>query len=177
MRRELFLHFAFWLSFFIFITLIHQYFNLGYWLFWVGGLIGIFLPDIDHFIYAYFVKPQDLTSQRIGYLIDKRNIQRSIELMYETRSERKGLIFHTILFQMIFLVLTFWMMSSSGSLFGRGLVLSFALHLAVDQLIDLTEIGNLNNWFKDLPFVLDVDKSKTYWMITTIIVLVFGFFL
>jgi|SRR5688572_10267716 len=175
MKRELFIHLAFWFAFFVFITLIRQYFSFSYWPFWVGGILGIFLPDLDHLIYVLFVKPEELTSQRVGYLIDKKDVKRSVELLYETRTERRGLIFHTIFFQIIFLVLTFWMMSSSGSLFGRGLVLSFALHLSVDQLVDLTELKSFNNWFKDLPFTLDLNKSKVYWMVTTVIVLVFGF--
>ena len=177
MRKELFLHFAFWAAFFLFITLIRQYFDLSYWPFWVGGFVGVFLPDIDHLIYVYFVQPQELTSQRVGYLVNKKELKRSVELLYETRSERRGLIFHTLLFQIIFFVLTFWVMSSSGSLFGQGLVLSFALHLSVDQIVDLTEVGNLNNWFKDLPFSLDPKQSRTYWIVTTIMVLLFGFFL
>ncbi len=177
MRKELFIHFSFWAVFFILITLIRQYFSLDYWPFYIGGLVGIFLPDIDHIIYVYFVKPQELTSQRVGYLVEKSDIKRSIELLYETRSERRGLIFHTIFFQLIFLVLTFWMMSSSGSLFGKGMVLSFALHLSVDQLVDLRDLESLGNWFKDLPFQLDLKQSKIYWMVITILVLVFGFFL
>jgi len=177
MKRELFLHFSFWFAFFLFITLIRQYFNLGYWPFWVGGILGVFLPDIDHIIYVYFVQPQELTSQRVGYLVDKKEIKRSVELLYETRSERRGLIFHTILFQVIFLVLTFWMMSSSGSLFGQGLVLSFALHLSVDQIVDLTEMGNLSNWFKNLPFSFNEQQSRIYWLTSTVLILLFGFFL
>lgn len=177
MRREFFLHFAFWFSFFVFITLIRQYFDLGYWLFWAGGLLGIFLPDLDHLIYAYFVKPQELTSQRVGYLINKNDIKRTVELLYETRSERKGLIFHTIFFQIIFLILTFWMMSSSGSLFGKGLVLSFALHLSVDQIVDLTETQSFDNWQRDLPFKFNLDKAKIYWLVVLLFVGVFGFFL
>jgi len=177
MRRELFLHFSFWFAFFIFITLVRQYINLNYWPFWIGGLLGVFLPDIDHIIYVYFVQPQELTSQRVGYLMDKKEVKRSVELLYETRSERRGLIFHTIFFQIIFLVLTFWMMSSSGSLFGQGLVLSFALHLSVDQIVDLTEMGNLSNWFKNLPFSLDLKQSQIYWLTSTALVVLFGFFL
>jgi len=177
MRRELFLHFAFWFAFFLFVTLARRYFNLGYWPFWVGGLLGVFLPDLDHIIYVYFVQPQELTSQRINHLVDKKEIKRSVELLYETRGERRGLIFHTILFQIIFLILTFWMMSSSPSLFGQGLVLSFARHLSVDQVVDLIEVGSLNNWFKDLPFQLDLKQSKFYWMATTVLILIFGFFL
>jgi hypothetical protein len=177
MKRELFLHFAFWFSFFVFITLFKQYFNLSYWPFWVGGIIGTILPDLDHIIYFYLVSPTDLTSQRFNFLLQKKEIGRMISLLYETRNERTGLIFHTFLFQVIFLVLTFWLLTSSGSIFGRGLVLAFSMHMIIDQLIDLNEMGNLSNWTKNFPFVLDEQKTKIYWVGMLVINLLIGFFL
>jgi hypothetical protein len=174
MRRELFIHFSFWFAFFVLVAVVKNYFALGYWLFWLGGLVGVILPDIDHLIYVYFIKPTDLTSQRVDFLVAKKDYRRSIELLYETRQERKGLIFHTIFFQAIFFILTFWMLSSSGSYFGRGLTLSFILHLSVDQLIDLNDMGSLGNWFTYLPFGLDFKQSKKYWMISTAVILLLG---
>jgi hypothetical protein len=174
MKRELFIHFSFWFAFFVFIAVFKQYFALVYWQFWLGGLLGVILPDIDHIIYVYFIKPTDLTSQRVNYLVNKKELLRSVELLYETRNERKGLIFHTIFFQLIFFILTFWMLSSSGSYFGRGLVLSFILHLSVDQLIDLTELKNLENWFTYLPFKLDFNQCKKYWIASTAVIVLLG---
>jgi hypothetical protein len=176
-KRDLLIHLAYWFSFFVFITLARQYFDLSYWAFWLGGLFGIILPDIDHLIYVYFVKPQDLSSQRVGYLINKKEIKRGIYLLYETRSERKELIFHSVFFQIIFLVLTFWVMSSSGSLFGRGLVLSFALHLSIDQVIDLTELKSFDNWLKLSPIIFDSNKAKIYVLVVILLVCFFGFLL
>lgn len=175
MRRELFLHLSIWFIFFVLVTLVNRFFSLGYWPFWVGGLIGVFLPDLDHLIYVYFVMPHELTSQRVNDLVEKRQIWRSVQLLYETRSERRGLIFHTIFFQIIFLVLTFWMISSSGSLFGRGLALSFALHLSVDQIMDIRVLGSLDNWHKYLPVYIDPSKAKTYWTITFALLCILGF--
>jgi hypothetical protein len=175
MRRELFLHFAFWFSFFLFVAIVRQYFSLGSWSFWLGGLVGIFLPDLDHIIYVYFVQPQELTSLRVNHLVGKKDLRRGVELLYETRGERRGLIFHTVFFQLIFLVLTFWMMSSSGSLFGKGLVLSFALHLSIDQIVDLTEVGNFDNWLRYSPIQLDFKRAKNYWLITLILLCIMGF--
>lgn len=174
MRRELFIHFSFWFAFFVAIAVFKNYFTLSHWPFWLGGLIGVVMPDIDHLIYVYFIKPTDLSSQRINYLINKKTLLRSVELMYETRTERRGLVFHTIFFQLIFFILTFWMLSSSGSYFGRGLVLSFILHLSIDQLIDLNDLKNLENWFTNLPFKLDLTQSKIYWRISTAIILLLG---
>ena len=190
MKRELLIHLSFWFSFFVFITLIRGHFNLSYYPFWIGGLVGVILPDIDHIIYAFFIKPTDLTSQRIGYLLNKKEIKRSVELLYETRNERIGLIFHSIFFQIIFLILTFWMMSSSGSIFGKGLVLSFALHLAIDQIMDITDLNSFDNWLrfssamneqamliKNYPFSMDLSQSKIYWLSTTVVLCLFGLLL
>ena len=175
MRRELFIHYSFWFSFFVFVAIVKHYLALPYWGFWLGGLFGTILPDLDHIIYFYLVKPVELTSQRFNFFLEKHAIGRMFTLLYETRSERTGLIFHTIFFQIIFFVLTFWMMSSSGSIFGKGMVLAFALHLLIDQIMDLTELGNFDNWFKNLPFKLDLAQSKIYWMVATVITLGMGF--
>jgi hypothetical protein len=175
MRRELFLHYSFWFSFFVFIAIIKHYLALPYWGFWLGGIFGTVLPDIDHVIYFYLVKPVELTSQRFNFLLEKRAIGRMFSLLYETRSERNGLIFHTIFFQIIFFILTFWMLSSSGSYFGKGMVLAFGLHLLIDQVIDLVELGSFENWFKNLPFRLDVAQSRIYWMVATVLTLGMGF--
>jgi len=175
MRRELFIHLSFWFALFVAVAVVRHYFALGYWAFWVGGLVGVILPDLDHLIYVYFVKPGDLTSQRINYLVNKRELVRSVELLYETRTERKELIFHTIFFQLIFFVLTFWMLSSSGSYFGKGLVLSFIFHLSVDQLMDFDSLKSLDNWFTNLPVKWDLKQSRVYWTTSTAIILLLGF--
>jgi len=174
MKRELFIHFSFWFAFFVFIAVLKHFFVLSDWQFWAGGLLGLILPDIDHIIYIYFVKPTDLSSQRINHLVGERKLWRSIELLYETRDERKGLIFHTIFFQLIFFVLTFLMLSSSSSILVHGLVLSFLIHLSVDQLIDLNDQKSLDNWSTYLPFKLDYKQSKNYWIISTAVTLLFG---
>lgn len=175
MRRELFIHFSLWFSFFVFVAIVKHYFSLDSWLFWVGGVTGVFLPDLDHIIYVLFLRPQELTSQRFNFLVNRKEIKRAVELLYETRGERTGLIFHTVLFQIIFLILTFWMMSSSGSLFGHGLVLSFALHLSVDQIVDLIELQNFNNWLKLTVINLNFKKAQIYWLVTLLLVLMMGF--
>lgn len=177
MKRELFIHFSFWFFFFVFVAIFKHFFALPYWSFWLGGIVGTLLPDIDHIIYFYFVAPTDLTSQRFNFLLQKKEIIRMITLLYETREERKNLIFHTAFFQVIFFIVTFWFLTSSGSLFGRGLVLAFSLHLAIDQLIDLTNLKSFDNWLKYSPWYLDYKNAMNYWYMTTGLLLVFGLLL
>jgi hypothetical protein len=177
MRRELTTHFIYWAVFFAFLILIKQYFNLNVILFILGGILGVFLPDLDHFIYAYFIKPGDLTSQRFQYLTGKSELKRSVELLYETREERRELIFHSIFFQGIFFVLMFWILSSSNSLLGRGVAISFMLHLCIDQLTDLKNSGNLDNWYKNLPYKLDPHGAKIYWITSTAVICLMAVFM
>lgn len=138
--------------------------------------MGTILPDIDHLLYLY-LRPQELTAQRVGFLIDKHEVKRVLTLLYQTRSERRDLIFHTGFFQLIFLVLTFWILTSSGSLFGRGLVLAFSLHLLIDQIVDLTEMQSFDNWLKYSPWAVDLSKAKLYWLVMVLLLCLFGFLL
>lgn len=177
MRREVFAHLAFWFSFFVLISIFRGYLSLTYWPFWLGGLIGTILPDVDHLIYVLFLNPHELTSQRVNFLFKKREVLRVVALLYETRNERKNLIFHTFLFQIIFFILTLFIVSSSASLLVRGMVLAFSLHLVVDQLADILEVKNLSNWGLLLSSELDFSKSNLYISASFLLILIMGFFM
>ena len=110
-------------------------------------------------------------------MLGKGEVFKTLDLLAETRYERTKLIFHTIFFQVIFFILSFLVISSSGSIFGRGLVLAFLLHLSIDQIIDLKETGGFSNWMRDMPFVLDRTRTIYYVIATLLIILLFGFLL
>jgi hypothetical protein len=95
-------------------------------------------------------------------MVGKRDIKGAWDLLAMTRSERKDLIFHSVLFQLVFLVLAFFILSSKASLLGRGIVTAFFLHLVLDQVIDYRSIGNIDNWFKNFPFALFPKEQKYY---------------
>jgi hypothetical protein len=177
MKRELFVHFAFWFLFFVLISIFRHFMSLSFWPFWVGGAIGTLLADVDHLIYIFFLNPQELTSQRVNFLVKKKEVSRAASLLYETRSERKNLVFHTFLFQIIFLVVTFFIVTSSASLFVNGIVLAFSLHLLVDELADFLEMGSLSNWGQLLPHGLDKRKSMLYISFVFFLVCIMGFFM
>lgn len=177
MRKELLVHLAYSFSFLVFVSLTHNYLHLEYWPFWIGGIFGTFLPDIDHVIYVLFMRPQELTSQRVGFYLNKKDFKKALFVLYDTRNERRGLIFHTVFFQAIFLVLCFLILSSSGSPFGKGMVLAFALHLVVDQIVDLTELGSFENWLNLFPFKMTFQNARTYWIVTSSITVVMGLFM
>lgn len=176
MKKEIFIHFAFLVSFLIFVSLVKNYLSFSYWPLWLGGIIGTVLPDVDHFIYILFLKPYELTSQRASSMLEKRSIIRTLEFLAETRYERTKIIFHTAAFQLVFVLLAFWVLTSSGSIFGRGLVTAFLLHLVVDQAVDFNQMGNLSNWFKDFPVSIE-GREKLYWAGNILVLLIFSFLL
>jgi len=177
MKKELVTHFSFMIALFIFISLYRGWFDLVYLPFWVGGILGTILPDIDHLIYVYFLRPGDPTSQKVAFLIEKREAIKSIVLLAETRAERKHLVFHTLQFNILFLLFVFLITTSSGSFLGRGLVLAFSLHLLIDQVVDFMETGNLSNWLRQVNIEFSKDQRRWYLILNLIILLIFGFLL
>jgi hypothetical protein len=177
MKKELITHFSFLVAFFIFISIFRGWLTYAYLPFWFGGIIGTILPDLDHIIYTYFLRPHELTSQRVHRLVYEKDLKRTWDLLAATRTERGSLIFHTAYFQMIFLVFAFLVITSSGSLLGKGLVLAFVLHLLLDQFIDLVETGNLDNWFGKVIKLMDKKQRRWYLFANLLTFLIFGFLL
>lgn len=134
MKKEIINHFIFWLSYFIFLTLANSLYSFSYWPLYVGGLVGLFMSNLDHLLHVFVLNTQELTSIRVITLVKYKQYKDTIKLLYDTKEERTNLIFHTNNFQLIFTVLTFWVVSSSGNLFARGLVLSYLLSLVIFNL-------------------------------------------
>lgn len=171
MRKDLFIHFCFWFAFFVLISIIGGNLSSEYWPFWLGGVIGTILPDVDHLIYILFLNPQELTSQRFNYLLRKKAIGRAGTLLTETKNERKEMVFHSFFFQIIFFLLTLFVVSSTSSIFVYGIVLAFSLHFLADQVIDMVELKTLENWGK--LFSSDLDKHQSIIYISVLFLLLF----
>ncbi len=134
MKKETINHLIYFFAYFIFLTLINSLYSFSYWPLYIGGLVGLFMSNLDHLLHIFVFQPQELTSQRTVIYLKNKQYKEALILLYDTREERKDLIFHTSLFQIIFVVLTFWVVSSSGSLFARGLVLGYLLSLVIYNL-------------------------------------------
>jgi len=134
MRREIFVRLSFLISVLILVSIVKHWLSLAFWPFWLGGILGLFLPDLDHLVYIFFLGPQELTSQRVVYLIRNRNFRGAVSLLFDTRAERGDLVLHSNFAFVVILIFTFWMLTSSGSLPGVGLVLGMTVHLLVDRI-------------------------------------------
>jgi hypothetical protein len=165
MRREITNHIVYFLAYFIFLTLANSLYSFRYWPLYVGGLVGLFMSNLDHLLYVFVLKPQELTSLRIQSFLKNKQLKEALNLLYDTRAERTDLMFHTVMYQLIFAVLTFWVVSSSGNLFGRGLVLSYFLSLA---------LYNLKKFLNKEIIFGDADQTRIYFAGQVVLLFVFG---
>src|SRR3990170_8622354 len=81
MKKDLLTHFGFLLGFFALITLFKGRFELAFIPFWIGGIIGTLLPDVDHLLYVYFCRPQETTSQKVTTLIADNKYKESWDMI------------------------------------------------------------------------------------------------
>ncbi len=68
--------------------------------------------------------------------------------------------FRSVVFVTAFIVVSLFMITSSGSFVGMGLVLSLYLSLILWQLGEMQIVGNLNNWYRMVagPVSLNVQR-------------------
>jgi hypothetical protein len=182
MFKEFMLHIAVFVLFFLLLSVVRfmgltdtaLYTSLG--LLWLGGVVGTILPDIDHLIYVYFLRPHELTSQRTSSLAKEGHLTQAGGLLVATQNERQNMIFHTIWFQVIFLLFTVWVLTSSSNFFGWGVVLGFSLHLLVDQAQDYKKYKSLNNWFADNKLNITGNGQLLYLLGVAGLIVFFAFF-
>jgi len=139
--------------------------NINLFIFFLGGVafaLGLLISREDSLA---------INNNKYNYFIEMEK-----PLKLETKGERKELIFHTAYFQIIFLTFSIFVITSSGSLLGMGLVLAFMLHLLIDQIIDLMENNSLDSWFTKFPFSLDAKQKRYFVFANGVILLVLGFF-
>lgn len=175
MKKVLATHFVFAVAFFILFSVYRDWLSLRFSPFWWGALLGTLFPYIDYLIFVYVLKPKEAISQEIVSLISQRKISKAGDMIVSSFSDRKGLMIHNASFQTLFLVFSIWMITS-GSLLGMGLVLAFMLHLIIDQVTDLVESGNIDNWFIGFPLDLDSEQRRWFLVANVLVFIFFGFF-
>lgn len=104
LKKELASHYLVSLIWLVIITLLRWDWRLNLIWLWGGGLLGSFWLDWADIFYQKAIGSQEEKSP-----------------------------FHNALFQVVFFVFCFWVLTSTGSLFGKGLVMAMALHLLKDE--------------------------------------------
>ncbi len=176
MKRDFLIHFIYFLSFFLFLTLLKRWFNPSYIFFWLGGIIGTTLPLADYLIYIYITHPQDSFSQKVSSYLSQKDFNQVFYLISEAKRSLPDLIIHRAFFQVVFVVFSFLIIASSG-LLAKGLVLGFLNHLLIDEVSDFIEKKYFENWFSGFPINLNEGQRKFYLFANLFVIFVYGLLL
>lgn len=134
--------------------------------FWLGGLMGTFILDIDSLLQVFWLQPEGEISRRTKEVLKEKGWRQMIFYLSENHRQWEKLSLHTTLFQGILLILAFFVLTSGQSLFGRGMVLMMLWHLLKDQIWDLRKKGRLEqNWFRSFLKKPSLEQERVYVMV------------
>ena len=110
----------------------------GYFLeLFLGFIIGNSIIEADHLIYWYYLDPSNQESKIARQLIKNKKVKSLLKLMGETVQFHTSLIFHHVIFQLVFLVIIFFVFTSTSSITGKSTVFFLNINLLIKQLFQL----------------------------------------
>jgi len=117
-------------------------------LFWfLGGVFGWVIVVVDRLVWIYWTRPQTQLSVQFRYLIGLKKFKQAGRLLANRKQEQTELTFRSAVFQIIWLILALFTITSSPSIFSRGLVLGLGLHLLYDEWKDYCQSPEkLRSW-------------------------------
>lgn len=102
------------------------------WLwFTIGTSIGVTLLYLDRIVYTYSY-PTDLLSQQFTNLTKQKLWGQALTILDARRDEQNKLTFRSALFIAVWVPLSFFALTSTSSLFGKGVVMGIMLHILMD---------------------------------------------
>lgn len=133
MKRYLFSHLPMALGYGVVVFLINAgWSNPLSWILWVAGVVtGVLVLFADRIVYTYSY-PGAQISQQFAWYVKERKYLRALELLDTRRLEQERLTFRSALFMAIWVPLAFFALTSTSSLFGKGVVMGLMFHILAD---------------------------------------------
>lgn len=136
-------HLGVTVGYLLFVSLFLPGFSLSFWL---GGLLGMNLLDLDHLLYV-FTHLREESCQKFTQLWRERKYQEAIFHIVGSHKKFNRKLLHNAIFTAVLAAFAvFWVLISPGSLFQIGLILSLFLHLLKDIIGDLKNKEHLKEW-------------------------------
>jgi len=181
-KRKIQLHFLPLLIVFSLASLIWLLSHVVYYNFiflFLGLLVGSLILDIDHLIFWFYLRP-NLEESRLALMAWKKGDFRSLlKLLESTHLNHTNLIFHHYFFQVVMVIISFFVFTSSEFIFAKAFLLAVNIHLLFDEFNDFFQNPrHLQDWLfarenKQLP----LNSLKPYLIFFTLISLVFTYLL
>jgi len=98
--------------------------------------LGSFFLDIDHLIFWFFLKPNLEESRLARLAIQKKDFQAVYRLLKASHRTHQNLIFHHYFFQVILVLFTVFILTSTNNFIIASFLVALNLHLIIDEVID-----------------------------------------
>lgn len=99
----------------------------------LGGIVGWLMPWFDKIAYVYILHPEAQVSQYVQHQVKQKQLKQAFETLKQRGGEFDKLTTRSALFQVAWVILAFFALSSVGSLFGKALVMSLGLRILVEE--------------------------------------------
>jgi hypothetical protein len=142
-------------------------------------LLGSIILTSDHFIYWFALRPNTEESRIAKAALNQRDFKSILVLYKTTHKNHNNLIFHHYFFQVILVLISLFVYTSSIGIFTKVFLLAINLHLLIDEISDyFLDKKTLQKWlFAREEKQLSLDYLKYYLIVFGILILVFIFLL
>lgn len=99
----------------------------------LGGFFGWGMVWFDRVAYVYILHPEAQLSQYVNFYIKKKEFKKGLDLLNKRSGEMDKLTTRSALFQVAWVVLAVFTLTSIAGWFGKMLVMGLGLHILVDE--------------------------------------------
>ena len=114
-----------------------QWLELAGWLpflAWLAGtMLGYLVLQLDQLLDIFVTNPQTNLALTVKSYLKKYHIQYALRLLEANKHLQPRLTFRSISFQLIWIALAVFTMTSTGSVFSKGFVLGLGIRLLLEQ--------------------------------------------
>jgi len=131
-----------------------------------GALLGGYFIKLEQIVYVYYIHPDEILSLDAKRMIQEKRKKEVLQLLREGVTEQR-LAFRSALFQVVWLVLAFFTLTSTAGVFGKTLVMAIGLHLLLDEWEDLLKGKSLYWLFWQIKRTVSEKEQKMFvWIMT-----------
>ncbi|MDP3954815.1 MAG: hypothetical protein Q8Q15_00440 [bacterium] len=116
------------------VTLLGRHFQPEFLFFWLGVIGGVFVLYFDPLFTAYFGSAITSSTQEIKQLIEQKKFPAAVGKIFVEHKTQEQPILHSAFLQCILMLLSFYVITSSGSLLGSGLIMGMVIHLLQEEI-------------------------------------------
>ncbi len=137
-------------------------------LWFAGAFLGAYFIKLEQIFYVYFTHPEEALSVEVKNLINQKRKKEVWQLLRQRVGEQK-LAFRSALFQVIWVVLAFFVLTSTSSVFGKTLVMAIGLYLLLKEWEAMLDKKEINWLFWQVKRVIAPKEQKIFlWGMTGI---------